>query len=166
MLFLPLLFFGTGALIAGLSIRTAKLMAPEPVTLVDAAAVGQDDAIFRMVLAGEDPGLPVVLEHPLIHWKKGEVTSPLLVAIAVGDLGKSAYMARHTRRLADPPNHLALCVAARYGHTNVARFLMKMGVPPVPKDGCGELERPEDVAAKYREGGLSRELRRYRIETR
>ena len=68
--------------------------------------------------------------------------------------------------MAQSPNDLALCVAARYGHSNIARFLMKRGVPAVPKNGCGELRRPEDIAQKQGSGGLARELRQYRIEER
>jgi hypothetical protein len=133
---LPLLFFGAGALTAGVATETAKLVTVEPVTLLDAAARGDDDAIFRMVSAGEDPGAPVVLQRPMFQWRRGDTTSPLLVAIAEGDLDNVAYMMKHTRRLADPPNDEAPCVAARFGRGQIAQFLSKMG-PLVPKTGCG-----------------------------
>jgi hypothetical protein len=163
---LPVLLFGGGALIGDVATRVAKLVAPEPLTLLQAVATGDDDAIFRMVVAGEDPGLPTVLERRLIYWRPGDTTSPLLVAIADGDLNRVAYLARNTEHLAEPPNDLALCVAARLGHANLARFLMKIGAPAVPKIGCGELSRPEDFARKYRSGSLARELRQYRLESR
>jgi len=165
LLFLPLLFFGAGILSAGLAITAAKSIAPEPITLLDAVAMGNDEAIFRMISEGYDPGLPGVLESPVFHWRRGDITSPILVAIGGGDINKVAYMARHTQRIADSPNDQALCVVARYGHSNVARFLMKMGAPVVPKNGCGKLRRPEDVAAKYGSGSLAEELRRYRTGT-
>jgi hypothetical protein len=166
LLFLPLLFFGVGMLTARLATTAAKLIAPEPSTLLDAVAGGNDEAMFRMISAGDDPGLPVVLERPVLNWERGDTVSPLLVAIAGGDINKIAYMAKHTQRIADPPNDQGLCAAARYRHSNIARFLMNMRVPPVPKNGCGKLRRPEDVAAKYRSGSLAEELRRYRIGAR
>jgi hypothetical protein len=163
LLFLPLLFFGAGMLSAGVATRAAKLIAPEPVTLLDAIVIGNDEAIFRMISEGDDPGLPGVLGSPVLHWRRGDTTSPLLVAIGGGDINKVAYMAKHTQRIAESPNDHALCVAARYGHSNVARYLMKMGAPAVPKNGCGKLRRPEDVAAKYGSGSLAKELRQYRM---
>jgi hypothetical protein len=166
LLFLPLLFFGAGMLTAGVATTAAKLIAPEPVTLLDAVAMGHDEATFRMISEGDDPGLPGVLKRPVFHWRRGDTVSPLLIAIGGGDINYVAYMARHTQRIADSPNDQALCVAARYGHSNVARFLMKMGAAAVPKSGCGKLRRPEDVAAKYGSGGLAEELRRYRMGAR
>jgi hypothetical protein len=163
LLFLPVLFFGLGILTAGVATRTAKLIAPEPATLLDAVAGGNDEAMFRMMSAGDDPGLPAVLERPVLHWERGVVVSPLLIAIGGGDINKVAYMAKHTQRIADPPNDQGLCAAACYGHSDIVRFLMKMGVPAVPKNGCGVMRRPEDVAAKYGSGSLAKELRRYRV---
>ena len=58
LLLVPLLSFGAGALTAEVASETAKLVTVEPVTLQEAAARGDDDAIFRMVSAGEDPGTP------------------------------------------------------------------------------------------------------------
>ncbi len=65
LLFLPLLFFGAGILSAGLAITAAKSIAPEPITLLDAVAMGNDEAIFRMISEGYDPGLP--RSESLIH---------------------------------------------------------------------------------------------------
>jgi hypothetical protein len=161
--FLPVLFFGLGILAAGVATRTAILIAPEPVTLLDAVAWGNDEAMFRKMSEGDDPGLPDVLKRSVLHWERGDTVSPLLVAIGEGDLNKVAYMAKHTQRIADPPNDQGLCAAARYGHSNIVRFLIKMGVPAVPKNGCGELKRPEDVAAKYGSASLAKELRQYRL---
>jgi hypothetical protein len=161
--FLPLLFFGLGILAAGVATRTAILIAPEPVTLLDAVAGGNDEAMFRMISAGVDPGLPDVLKRPVLHWPRGATVSPLMVAIGGGDINKVIYMAKQTPRIAAPPNDQGLCVAARYGDSNIVRFLMKLGVPAVPKNGCGELKRPEDVAAKYGSASLARELRQYRL---
>jgi hypothetical protein len=163
---LPVLFFGAGMLTAEMAPRAAELAAPEPVALIDAVAARHEEAIVRMILAGEDPGLSVVLKRPVFHWRRGETTSPLLVAIAGGDLNRVAYLARRTQRITDPPNDQALCVAARYGHSNIARFLMEMEVPALPKSGCGTLRRPEDVAEKYGARRLAKELWQYRLETR
>jgi hypothetical protein len=163
LLLLPLLVFGAGILSAGVATTAAKLIAPEPVTLLDAVATGHDEAIFRMISEGDDPGLPDVLGSPVLHWRRGDSTSPLVVAIGGGDINMVAYLARRTKRIADSPNDQALCVVARYGHSNVARFLMKMGASAVPKSGCGKLRRPEDVATKYGSGSLAKELQRYRM---
>ena len=164
LLALPLLFCSAGALSAVWATKAVKLIAPEPVTLIDAVAAGDEEATYRMVSAGKDPGLPVALERSVFHWRKGDVVSPLLVAVVESDPNQIAYLAQQTRRLSEPPNDEALCVAARYGNSNVARLLMKLRVPVVPENGCGEIRMPEDVAAKYGSGGLSKELRQYRTE--
>ena len=163
LLLLPIVAFAAGASTGSLANRAVRIIAPEPHTLLDAATLGQEDAIFRMISAGEDPGRPVLLERPLLSWRRGDTTTPLLVAIANGELNQVAFMVRHTQRLTDSPNDSALCIAARFGHANIARFLMKIGVPAVPKNGCGELMRPEDVAARYGSGRLSKELEAYRL---
>jgi Ankyrin repeat len=162
LLFLPMLFFGLGSLTAGVATSTATFIAPEPATLLDAVAGGNDEAMVRMISEGEDPGLPAVLKRPVLYWARGETVSPLLLAIGGGDINKVAYMAKHTQQIAAPPNDQGLCAAARYGHTNVVRFLIKMGVPAVPREGCGMLKRPEDIAAKYGSSGLAKELQQYR----
>jgi hypothetical protein len=162
LLLLPVAFFAAGALGAYLATRAATLMAPEPVTLLEAVELKQDEAIFRMVSAGEDPGRPVVLERPLLHWRKGDTTSPLLVAVVDGEINLVAYLVKSTGHLADPPNDRALCLAAQFQHANIARFLMKIGAPAVPKEGCGVDKPPEDVAKKSGAGQLVRELHQYR----
>jgi hypothetical protein len=161
---LPMLFFGLGVLAAGVATRTAIFIAPEPKTLLDAVAGGNDEAMFRMMSVGDDPGLPAVLKRSVLHWVRGDTVSPILIEIGRGDINKVTYMAKNTRRLGEPPNDEALCVAARYGHSNIVRLLMKIGVPPVPKNGCGELGTPEDVATKYGSINLARELRQYRLD--
>ena len=164
LLLLPLLSFCAGTISARVATTAVKLAAPEPLTLLDAVASGQDEAMLRMISKGADPGLPGSLKRPVLHWRRGDTTSPLLIAIGGGDLNKVAYMMKYTRRIADPPNDQGLCVAARYGHTNLAQLLMKMKVPAVPKFGCGKLKRPEDVAEKFGSRGLAKALRSYRLK--
>jgi hypothetical protein len=135
LLVVPFLSFGAGALTAGLATETVKQVAVEPTTLVDAAARGDDDAIFDIVSAGQDPGAPVVLQRRVFQWQRGDTTSPLLVAIAEGDFDNVTYMLKHTQRLAEPPNDEALCVAARFGQRDIAQFLMQRGAA-VPPNGC------------------------------
>jgi ankyrin repeat protein len=160
----PLLFFGAGALTAVVATETVKRVAVEPTTLLDAAARGDDDAIFRIVAAGEDPGVQVTLQRQVFQWQSGDTTSPLLVAIAEGDFDNVTYMVKHTGHLADPPNDQALCVAARFGQSEIARFLIQRGVPAVPKDDCAG-KRPEDLAAERGSASLADALRRYRMES-
>jgi hypothetical protein len=91
-LILPLLMFGMSALAAKLAAQGAKFIAPEPITLLDAAMLENDEALLRMVL-----------ERPVFEWRRGDQVSPLLVAIAGGDTNRVAYMARHTAHLGDTP---------------------------------------------------------------
>ncbi len=164
LLILPFLFFGAGALTAAVATRATALIAPKLDTLVEAAMLGQEDAIFRLVSAGDDPGLATVLQRPMFRWRVGDTTSPLLVSVAFGDLRLVAYMLKNTKRLAEAPNDKALCVAARFGHSNVARLLIEVGAPAVPRDGCGgEQRRPEDVAYQRRAKSLGDLLRDYRL---
>jgi ankyrin repeat protein len=164
LLLAPLLFFGAGALTAVVATETVKRVAVEPTTLLDAAARGDDDAIFRILSAGEDPGAQVVLQRQVFQWQPGDTASPLLVAIAEGDFDNVTYMVKHTGHLADPPNDQALCVAARFGQSEIAKFLMQRRVSAVPKDGCAG-KRPEDLAAEQGSASLADALRRYRLET-
>lgn len=164
LLCVPAVCFVVGFVTARTVTHLAEHMTVEPVTLLDAAARGDNDAIDRMVSAGEDPGMPVVLQQHLFDWPAGEVTSPYLVAIARGKLTDVAYMAKHTQRLIELPNDQALCIAARFGTTKMVRFLMTLGVPAAPKDGCDEGGWPEDIAAKYGFGRLSKELHEFRTQ--
>jgi hypothetical protein len=163
---LPLFFFGAGLLTAEVATRAARFVAPKPTGLFDAVKLEQNDAIFSMISAGADPGVAVVLTEPLYYWGPGAKTSPLLVAIAHGDRTRAAFLLQHTRRLSEPPNDQALCIAARFGHSSLAEFLISKGARAVPKGGCGEIQYPEDIAARYGSGRLSGKLRRYRLETR
>jgi hypothetical protein len=164
LLLLPFAFLAAGALTAGLATQGVKLLAVEPVTLLDAAALGDDDAIFSLIAAGQDPGAPVVLQRHVFDWGPGDTTSPLLVAIAEGDFDNVTYMMKHTQDWPDPPNDQALCVVARFGRLEVAKFLMKRGAPAVPQTGClGHM--PEDLATKQGFGSLARALHKYRVET-
>jgi hypothetical protein len=163
LLILPVLFFGLGTMSAGMATKLVTLVAPDPETLLDAVAGGNDEAMFRMMSEGQDPGLPGALKHSVLYWMRGDIVSPLLVVIGEGDINKLAYMAKHTHRIAEPPNDQGLCAAARYGHSNVVRFLIKLGVRAVPENGCGEMKTPEEIAAKYGSASLARELREYRL---
>ena len=69
---MPFLFFGAGALTAGVATEAAKRAAVEPTTLVDAAARGDDDTIFRLMSAGQDPGAPVVVQRRVFQWRPGD----------------------------------------------------------------------------------------------
>ena len=160
---LPLLLFCAGAGVAAVGIEAVQSIAPEPANLLEAVAQGHNDEIFNRVSAGEDPGRSAVVAHAMFHWRPRDTTSPLLVAIAGGDINKVAYMVNHTALMASPPNDLALCVVARYGHSNIAQLLMKRGALPVPKDRCGEEATPEDVARRYENFGLGETLRDYRL---
>jgi hypothetical protein len=73
--FLPLLFFGLGILAGGVAMRTAILIAPETETLLDAVAGGNDEAMFRKMSEGDDPGLPDVLKSSALHWERGDTVS-------------------------------------------------------------------------------------------
>ena len=163
-LFVPFFFFGVGALTAGVATEAVKRFAVEPITLLDAAARGDDDAIFHIVSAGHDPRDPVVLQQQVFQWRPGDSTSPLLVAIAEGDFDNVTYMMKHTRHLADPPNDQALCVAARFGRRDIARFLMLRTTPALPQNGCIG-SKPEDLAAEHGFKILANELRQYRLQT-
>ena len=89
-----------------------------------------------------------------------------MVAIAADStLSEITYLVRETRHLSDPPNDQVLCLAARYGHTNVAELFIKMVVPAVPKDGCDEKMLPEEIAKRNGSDGLSKILRQYRLDS-
>ena len=100
----------------------------------------------------------------MLQWRRGEITSPLLIAIAQGDFDNVTYMLKNTRHLMDAPNDQALCVAARFGWRDIARFLMLRGTPALPQNGCIG-GKPEDLAAEHGFKILANELRQYRLET-
>lgn len=160
---LPVLAVVAGFLVGRGAAAMATLTAPEPATLIQAAAEGQRDAIVRMVQAGEDPGLPTVLEQPVFGWSRGDVVSPFLISIARGDKEQVAFLLTSTKHKAEAPNDQALCVVARLGNLSVAAILFKLGVPGGPAKGCdGQQEMPEAVAARFGNTSLAGALRTYR----
>jgi hypothetical protein len=164
---LPVLAVVGGFLVGRGAAALSTLTAPEPPTLVQAVAQGQWDTIVRMIEAGEDPGLPIVLEQPIFGWSRGDVVSPLLVGIAQGDKKQVAFLLSSTKHKADAPNDQALCVVARFGHSDVAEVLFRLGVPGGPEKGCdGHQEMPEDVAMRFRNVNLAVAIRNYRTDTR
>lgn len=164
LLMMPLLFFGAGALTAAVAARLTGLVAPKLKTLMEAASLGQEEAILQLVTSGEDPGKAAMVQRPVYHWKSGDTTTPLLVTIAGGDLRLVAFMLKHTTRLAESPNDRALCISAQYRHSSVTRLLLEKNAPAVPKDGCSKNERmPEDIAFKGHAKELGNLLREYRL---
>lgn len=160
---LPLLAVAVGFLLGRGATTVSVLTAPEPETLLQAVVQGQRDAIVRMIQAGEDPGLPIVLEQPVFGWRRGDVVSSLLVGIAQGDDKQVAFLFSSTKRTADAPNDQALCVVARLGNSGVAVVLFKLGVPGGPEKGCdAQQETPEQVAARFGNITLARALTSYR----
>ena len=113
----------------------------------------------ELILASQE-----FLKFPVLHWQRGQETTPLLVAVGRGDINIVAYLALNTKKIGIPPNDQALCVAARYGHTNVANYLIERNVSAVPRGGCGSEALPEDVAKKYQSFSLADVLQRYRLE--
>jgi len=150
-----------GALGASLLVEAAKVSAPEPRNLLQAAAE-RPGAAVRRIMGGEDPASPVLLDKKLLHWRKGEWVSPFLVAVASGEEDLLRVMLAAGAPFRSPLNDQALCVAAAYGQGGVARLLMREGAPYVrcARRAGGHL--PEDIASRAGNRELAQLFRLYR----
>ena len=126
LLLIPLMLYAAGALTGRLAAKVVKKADAAPATLIDAVLSGQDDVVMQHILKGEDPGQAVILRRKVLHWREGDIVTPVLVAIAKGRPRTVEVMLRNTDRLHEAPNDRALCVAARYRHSNVARLLTQV----------------------------------------
>ena len=162
----PAVFFVLGAVVALAAIRVVEFAWPEPKTLLEAVEQQWTGTTYRMIAHGEDPGISVKAKRQILqYWGPGQTTSPLLVGIARGDADLVAYMVENTRLLETAPNDQALCVAGRFGHSNVAKVLFRAGVVASPLDRCdGQGARPEDIAERFGHGSMAKALRHYRLE--
>ena len=159
----PLATFALGIASAAILTAVAALQRPEPTTLVQAATEKRADMAVRLILRGERAGEPVVLQQDLLHWRKGDKTSPFLAAVAVGHENFLRFMLQRGVRLDEAPNDQALCVAARYGHGGAARIIMGSGAPYSTCEGAnGRGGFPDEVAASMGYPSLARRLRDYR----
>lgn len=154
--------FAAGVVSAGMLVVLATMWRPEPKTLVEAAAKKQPDTAVRLILQGARPEKPVILQDDLLHWQKGDSTTPFLAAVAVGHINFLRFMLQHGVRLDEAPNDQALCVAARYGHGGAARTLMESGAPYQTCEGAnGNGGFPNEVAARMGYPSLAQRLRDY-----
>jgi ankyrin repeat protein len=163
---LPSLSFLFGAVVAWTATFFAVWHSPEPKTLLEAAAENRTGTLYYMITHGADPGAAVKTKTPILQWYPPQVTSPLLVAIAKGDASVVAIMLENTQLLRESPNTQALCVVARYGHSNVAELLIENGANVSPPEGCdAERRHPEDVADASGHGNVAKMLRQYRLKS-
>lgn len=161
---LPGLAFALGGLLGWSGTFAVRSMAPEPQTLLQAVEAGRAHSIYRMISSGQDPGQAVVLDHPILYWTPGQTISPLLVEIARGNFNLVTYMVHATRDLQASPNDQALCVAARFGHRNLAELLFQANIPPAPQEGCDQAAAmPEEIASDFGNASLAKALKSYRV---
>jgi hypothetical protein len=161
----PLLLFTAGLAVGHLAAYFAMKATPEPTTLLEAVKIGANDAIYHFVSSGEDPGRAVVLKRRWRHLKAGDQLSPLLVGVVRGDVEENAFLLKHTKLLATPPNDQLLCFVARYNRGNLIDMLFAMGFARTPVKGCdGQGKQPEQVAIESRNSDVARRLRAYRLK--
>ena len=129
LLLAPIAALGAGVAIAAVLISLAMVQTPEPKTLIHAVAEDRVETAVRLILRGQKADQPIVMDRDLLHWRKGDTTTPFLVAVALGRDNFVRFMLLNGVRLDMEPNDQALCVAARYGHAAAARVLIAGGAP-------------------------------------
>ncbi len=158
------------ALLAGIGSATAvtalaMMQNPEPKTLAQAVENGQIDMAVRLILRGAHADAPTVLKGDLLHWRKGDVITPFLIAVARGRDDFVQFMLLRGVRLDVDPNDQALCVAARYGHGSSVRLLMASGAPYARCEGAnGQGRQPGEIASKQGYRSLARLLQSYGLQ--
>jgi hypothetical protein len=162
LLLAPLAALGAGVAIAASSISLAMVQTPEPKTLIHAVADDRIETAVRLIMQGQKADRPIVLTRDLLHWRKGDTTTPFLVAVAMGRDNLMHFMMNNGVRFDVEPNDQALCVAARYGHGSSVRLLMASSAPYAPCEGSnGGGRHPGDVASRQGYKSLAKLLRTY-----
>jgi hypothetical protein len=165
LLLAPLAALGAGVAIAAALISLAMVQTPEPKTLIHAVAEDRIETALRLILRGQKSDQPIVLDRDVLHWRKGDTTTPFLVAVAMGRDNFMHFMMNNGVRFDVEPNDQALCVAARYGHASTARALIAGGAPYASceaPNGAGK--HPGQVASRFGYKSLAKLLRNYGLQ--
>jgi ankyrin repeat protein len=161
-LILPIVALLAGVGSAGALISLALANNPDPKSLLQAVEEDQVELAVRLILHGGQADASAALKRDLLHWRKGDKTTPFLIAVARGRDNFLRFMLLNGVRLDAESNDQALCVAARYGHASSVRLLMASDAPYVPCVGSnGKGRHPGDVASKQGYKPLAKLLRTY-----
>jgi hypothetical protein len=167
---MPLLLAPLAASLIGIGcaavlIALALTRHPDSKDLLQAAEEDQVDLAVRFILRGERADAPATLESDLLHWRKGDVTTPFLIAVARGHDNLVRVMLRNGVRLDVVPNDQALCVAARYGHSSEVRLLMANRAPYSRcEQANGKGRVPGEVASKRGYRSIAKMLQSYGMQ--
>lgn len=161
----PLAALGAGIAIAAVLIAVAMVQTPEPKTLIHAVAKDRVETAVRLILRGQKSDQPIMMDRDLLHWRKGDTTTPFLVAVALGRDNFMRFMLLNGVRFDVEPNDQALCVAARYGHAAAARVLIAGGAPYASCEAPnGNGKHPGQVASRFGYKSLAKLLRSYGLQ--
>jgi hypothetical protein len=111
--------------------RSDLFVPPFAYSLADALATGNVQHAFQYVRAGQNPSELIAVRHPELTDRKWVLVSPLLWAIAVGNLDSVKMVLGHGARIERTADRQAVCLAEALGHLEIARVLRTLDdVPP------------------------------------
>lgn len=110
-------------------------------SFADAIATGNVQHAFQYVRAGQDPNQLIAVRHPELTGRKWVLVSPLLWAVAIGNIEAVKMLLGHGARIERPADRQAVCLAEASGHDQIARVLRTLG--HVPPGGCRDLSAGE-----------------------
>jgi hypothetical protein len=121
--------------------RSPLFAPPFAYSLAEAIATGNVLHGYEYIRAGQDPNEPIAVRDRVLTGDRWILTSPLVWAIAVGNVDAVKMLLGHGARLDPHAEGRAICLAAALEHTDMARLLSAHGDAPTPAD-CA------DVAAR------------------
>ena len=118
--------------------RSSLFALPFAYSLTDALATGNVQHAYQYIRAGQDPNALIAVRHPDLTHSRWVLTSPLLWAVAVGNVDAVKLLLGYGARFDRVADRQAICLAETLGHRDILRVLSRHGEPS--DRSCGEFD--------------------------
>lgn len=113
-------------------------------SIADAIQRGQVEDAYAFVSTGTDPNAPIPFRDPQLTADLEVNVSPLMLATATNNDNAVMMLLSFGARMDLPQNALAICLARRLGHHDIADMILR-DVKPAPTVTCPQA--PSDAPA-------------------
>jgi hypothetical protein len=107
--------------------RSSLFTPPFAYSLADAIATGNLQRAYQYIRAGQDPNALIAVRHPTLTQRRWVLTSPLLWAVAVGNVDAVRMLLGYGAHVDRPAYREAICLAGTLGHQHIVRVLRIYG---------------------------------------
>jgi hypothetical protein len=118
--------------------RSPLFAPPFAYSLAEAIETGNLQRAYQYIRAGQDPNALIAVRHPVLTQRRWVLTSPLLWAVAVGNIDGVKMLLGYGARIDGPADRQAICLAEALEHRDIARVLSAYSGEP-PDRICGEV---------------------------